>query len=172
MSHTPRVFVDMPLTVGATVDLPDDKAHHLHKVLRLTSGAPVTLFNGDGNEYDARVTHSERKVVTLSIDGCDQPQRESPLTITLAQGIARSDRMDFAIAKAVELGVHSIQPLFTARGKVRLDGARLQKKQAHWQRVAESAAEQSGRLMRPRVEPACRLADYLGSAPDGLKLTL
>src|SRR5699024_10341846 len=100
MSHTPRVFVDMPLAVGTTVDLPDDKAHHLHKVLRLGSGALVTLFNGDGSEYGAHVTHSERKTVTLTIGACDRPQRESPLTITLAQGIARGDRMDFAIAKA------------------------------------------------------------------------
>src|SRR5699024_11664612 len=91
--------------------------------------------------------------------------RAMPLTITLAQGIARSDRMDFAIAKAVELGVHSIQPLFTECGKVRLDGTRLHKKQAHWQRVAESAAEQSGRLMRPSVAPACALPRLLGSAP-------
>lgn len=172
MSHIPRVFVDIPITVGATVELGDDKAHHLHKVLRLGSDAPVTLFNGDGNECGARVAHSERKAVTLSIETCDRPARESQLSITLAQGIARGDRMDFAIAKAVELGVHSIQPLFTERGKVRLDGARLQKKQAHWQRVAESAAEQSGRLMRPQVAPACTLADYLASAPDGLKLTL
>src|SRR5699024_11376634 len=120
--------------------------------LRLDAGAPVTLFNGDGNEYGATVAQSERKAVTLSIETCDRPARESPVTITLAQGIARGDRMDFAIAKAVELGVRRIQPLFTARGRVRLDDTRLQKKQNHWQRVAESAAEQSGRLLRPSVE--------------------
>src|SRR5699024_7116711 len=103
---------------------------------------------------------------------CDRPARESPVTITLAQGIARGDRMDFAIAKAVELGVRRIQPLFTARGRVRLDDTRLQKKQNHWQRVAESAAEQSGRLLRPSVEPACTLTQFLASTADGLRLVL
>src|SRR5699024_5842063 len=110
--------------------------------------------NGDGNEYTATIATATRNAVTVSVDSAATPHRESPLHITLAQGIARGDRMDFAIAKAVELGVNVIQPLFAARGKVRLDGARLHKKQAHWRGVAESAAEQSGRLIRPEVLPA------------------
>ncbi len=175
-AHVPRLLVDAPLSVGSEFALPADKAHHLKSVLRLTAGAPLRLINGDGREYAATITHAQRNDnrndVRVAIERSYTPERESPLTLTLAQGIARGDRMDFAVAKAVELGVSTIQPLFTARGQIKLGGARLQKKQAHWQRVAESAAEQSGRLAWPRVASALALADYLQTAPHGLRLVL
>lgn len=172
MSHIPRILVDLPLAVGEQLALPGDKAHHLNTVLRLGKGAQLRLFNGNGKEHTATITHAARNTVEVAIDDAHAPQRESPVDVTLAQGIVRGDRMDFAIAKAVELGVHEIRPLFSKRGKVRLDDARLHKKQTHWQRVAESAAEQSGRLVRPRVEAACTLAQFLEAPPDGLRLVL
>lgn len=172
MSHVPRIWLDLPLAVDAQLTLPRDKAHHLHTVLRLGDGDELLLFNDDGNEYTATMTTATRNTVTIHIDSVTTPPRESPLHITLVQAIARGDRMDFTIAKAVELGVTAIQPLFCERGKVRLAGARLDKKQAHWQRVAESAAEQSGRLLRPAVLPARTLADWLTTATSGLRLVL
>lgn len=172
MSHIPRILVDGPLSVGERVSLPGDKAHHLNTVLRLGEGARLRLFNGDGSEYAAAVARAARDGVEVAIDAADTPQREPPLRLTLAQAIARGDRMDLAIAKAVELGVDTVQPLFCRRGKVKLAADRLQKKQAHWQRVAESAAEQSGRLVRPRVSPAMDCNQFLDSPPHGLRLML
>lgn len=163
--HIPRVFVDTPLSVGATLALPDAKRHHLATVLRLSAGDELVLFNGDGAEYDATLTIADRKQAIAAIGARHAPPRESPLDVTLVQAVARGDRMDFALAKAVELGVARIQPVFAARGQVRLDGARLAKKQAHWQRVVEAAAEQSGRLMRPALADAIDLADLMETPP-------
>jgi 16S rRNA (uracil1498-N3)-methyltransferase len=167
------VFLDAPLDAGETIALDDAKRHHLGTVLRLGVGAPVTLFNGDGHEYAARVEQADRKRMTLAVDNRHTPERESPLSITLYQAIARGDRMDFALAKAVELGVTAIRPVFTERGKVKLEGARLAKKQAHWQSVVESAAEQSGRLVRPAVAHAMPLSACLDDDDsDRLRLML
>lgn len=172
MSHIPRIFVDLPLAVGEQLTLPRDKAHHLNTVLRLQPGASLHVFNGDGHEYAATLTTATRNDVAITLEQDNTPRRESPLTLTLAQGIARGDRMDFVVAKAVELGVTTIQPLFCARGKVKLSGARLQKKQTHWQRVAESAAEQSGRLICPRVEAAATFKQFLATPTQATRLLL
>lgn len=171
--HIPRVFLDTPLAVDDTITLNDTKRHHLGTVLRLSANAPVTLFNGDGHEYAAHVERADRKRMTLAIEAAHTPERESRLAITLWQAIARGDRMDFALAKAVELGVTAIRPVFTERGKVKLDGGRLEKKQAHWQAKVESAAEQSGRLICPRVAPAVALSQALkATTPDDASLRL
>lgn len=163
--HVPRVFVAQDLAAGDTITLPQDKRHHLTTVLRLAAGDGLILFNGDGAEYAARLTRADRKRAQAHIDARTSPHRESPLAITLLQAVARGDRMDFALAKAVELGVTAIQPVFTARGQVKLDGERLAKKQGHWQRIVESAAEQSGRLICPAVHEATALATQIDNPP-------
>lgn len=172
--HIPRVFVDQPLAVDDIVTLADDKRHHLTTVLRLSDGAELMLFNGDGHEYAATIDQAGRKTLTVAITEQHTPTRESSLEVTLVQAIARGDRMDLALAKAVELGVTRIQPLFSERGQVKLDGERLAKKQDHWQRRVESAAEQSGRLICPAVAPAMNLATLLDTVPgpDTLDLML
>ncbi len=170
--HIPRVFVDSALDVDQTLELAEAKRHHLATVLRLGVDAPVTLFNGDGHEYRARIVQADRKRMTLAVETRHSPERESSLSITLYQAIARGDRMDFALAKAVELGVTAIRPVFTERGKVKLEGERLTKKQAHWQAVVESAAEQSGRLVCPALHTAARLSTCLDSDRDHLRLML
>jgi len=172
MSHVPRLLVDLPLSAGARLTLPRDKAHHINTVLRLGRGTTSRLCNGDGNEYAATITTVARNAVEVSVFEATTPQRESPLSVTLAQGIARGDRMDFVIAKAVELGARVIQPLFCARGQVKLAGVRLDKKQRHWQRVAESAAEQSGRVLWPRVAPAMAFDRFTASATANQRLIL
>ncbi|GAB3670419.1 16S rRNA (uracil(1498)-N(3))-methyltransferase [Salinisphaera aquimarina] len=164
--HTPRVYVDAPLAVGERLELPEAKRHHLATVLRLSADDDLTLFNGDGGEYAARVLEATRKRLVVAVETRHTPTRESALDLTLVQAVARGDRMDFALAKAVELGVRRIRPLFTARGQVRLDGERLAKKQAHWQAVAESAAEQSGRLVCPTVDPAVDMAQLLNEPAE------
>ncbi|MGB7756712.1 MAG: 16S rRNA (uracil(1498)-N(3))-methyltransferase [Salinisphaera sp.] len=170
--HVPRVFVAQDLAEGHTLTLPDDKRHHLATVLRLAPGDAVVLFNGDGAEYISTLVAADRKRAEARIDQRTTPRRESPLEITLLQAVARGDRMDFALGKAVELGVTAIQPVFTARGQVRLDGARLAKKHSHWQRVVESAAEQSGRLVCPTLAEASELSPLIESPPEADRLLM
>jgi 16S rRNA (uracil1498-N3)-methyltransferase len=165
-ARVPRVYLDAPLAIGRSIALDETKRHHLGTVLRLDEGAPVALFNGSGAEYAARVARVTRQKMVLTVKAIAHPKRESPLAVTLVQAVARGDRMDFAIAKAVELGVARIQPVFTARGQVKLAGERLTKKQVHWQSIAESAAEQSGRLIRPSVEAARDLPALLEQPDD------
>lgn len=170
--HVPRVFVTQDLAEGTTIALPEEKRHHLATVLRLSAGDALILFNGDGAEYAATLIAADRKRAEARIDNRTTPRRESPLEITLLQAVARGDRMDFALGKAVELGVTAIQPVFTARGQVKLDGARLDKKHSHWQRVVESAAEQSGRLICPRLAEATELSPLIETPPEADRLLM
>lgn len=170
--HVPRLHVDRTLTIGDAVALGAEQAHHLGAVLRLRSGADLVLFNGHGGEYMARLSTLNRKSAQALVLEHRQPRRESPLAVTLAQAVARGDRMDFAVAKAVELGVAAIQPLFTERGQIKLTGERLDRKHRHWQAVARSAAEQSGREILPVVHAPCRLDDWLADAAGERRLML
>jgi len=169
--HVPRVHVTQPLQAGEDIELPADKGHHLRNVLRARPGDPLVLFDGHGGEWRAVVAAVDKRRVTAHVEAHVETGRESPLRLTLAQGVARGDRMDFAIAKAVELGVTAIQPLFTERGKVRLKGERLTRKSEHWRRVAISAAEQSGRERVPAIAEPQRLDDWLSTTTgDGVVL--
>lgn len=132
-------------------------------MLRLKPGDPVTAFNGHGSEYDAVVASTAGSGIGLEIGVRRDVNRESPLAITLAQGVSSGDRMDYTVQKAVELGVTAIQPLATARSVVRLDAERRKKRVAHWQAVAVAACEQCGRNRVPPVRDVLRLVDWLGS---------
>lgn len=170
--HVPRVFVNTGVAEGVVVHVEGDKAHHLRNVLRVREAAPLILFDGSGGEYRARVEAVERGRLTARVLEHCVVDRESPLDLTLGQGIARGERMDFAIAKAVELGVRAIDPLFTNRGQVKLEGQRLRKKLEHWRRVAASAAEQSGREYVPEVSEPRPLAAWLPGDDGGTRLVL
>ncbi len=171
-AHVPRFYVDAILAQADSIILGKDQSHHLSKVLRAKIGDKVLLFNGDGHEYSATISDISKATVALAIKNSESVTRESPLQLTLAQGIARGDRMDQAIAKAVELGATAVQPLFCARGKVRLVDERARKKHTHWQRIAISAAEQSGRVQAPRVHAPLNLNDFLQQPLLGLGLVL
>ena len=137
----PRFHVAEGLRPGARIDLPDEAAHHALRVLRLGDGDPLTLFDGRGGEYEARIVTATRSGVAVEIGEHRARECESPLSITLVQGLSSSDRMDLIIQKAVELGVAAIQPLLTAKSVVRLSNDRAAAKLVHWQRVAIAACE-------------------------------
>jgi 16S rRNA (uracil1498-N3)-methyltransferase len=143
-------------------------------VLRLGEGAPVVLFNADGYDYAATLTHVGKREVRARIEGRQAVANESPLPLTLAQGVARGEKMDLVVQKATELGVACIVPLLTERSEVRLDPARAEKRLAHWRAVAASACEQSGRARLPAILPAQPLDGWLtGLQADGaLRLAL
>jgi 16S rRNA (uracil1498-N3)-methyltransferase len=140
----PRFYCPQPLTIGATITLPEHVAHHV-QVVRLTAGDHLTLFNGEGGEYTATINTVEKKRVTADIKLFEPREVELPYAITLAQALPEASKMDWIIEKAVELGVHAIQPLASQRCVVRLSAERAVKKMQHWQGVIVAASEQSGR---------------------------
>lgn len=152
-----RIFTDQPLASHTSMILGENTARHLIRVLRMRKGDKVTLFNGQGGEYSAELTQLEKSTVSLKIGDFHNRSIESSLDIALVQAISRGERMDITIQKAVELGVNTIQPLFTARCNVKLSGDRLAKKLIHWQKIAISACEQSGRNQVPVV---CKPQDF------------
>jgi 16S rRNA (uracil1498-N3)-methyltransferase len=170
-TRIPRFHIEASLAPGATLALPPDAAHHASRVLRLHEGDPVALFNGAGGEYAARIVRVSREGVDVEIGAFNPIERESPLAVTLVQGISAGDRMDLTIQKAVELGVSAIQPILAERSVVRLKGERGDSRREHWQRVAASACEQCGRNRVPAVAAALPLERY-GAPNASLKLLL
>lgn len=161
--RTPRIFSTQRLKSGKEVALDEQARRHLSKVLRLRKDDPVILFDGSGCEFEARLIRLD-KGSGIAIPG-ELIRREDPpqLKIHLVIGISRGERMDFAIQKAVELGVWSIQPLFTERTVVRLTGERLASRQSHWEGVVRHACEQSGRSLLPELQTAIAYAQWLNS---------
>lgn len=146
-----RSHVALPLVPGADIALPEDVAGHLGRVLRLQPGDACVLFNGDGHDYDARLLAVGKREARAEILGARPVANESPLRITLLQGIARGEKMDWILQKATELGVARIVPVDSERSEVKLDAARAEKRLAHWREVVVSACEQSGRAVVPEV---------------------
>ena len=168
-----RVHVDLPLAVGARVALPDAAAGHLLRVLRAQVGDPCVLFNGDGHDYDARIVAIGRRDAAVDVLAVRAVDNESPLRITLLQGIARGERMDWILQKATELGVAAVLPVSSERSEVRLDSTRAGKRLAHWRSVVVSACEQSGRARLPQLSPPQSLVAALPELPQAtLRLLL
>jgi 16S rRNA (uracil1498-N3)-methyltransferase len=165
-----RIFCTQVLRSGSDVVLEGQSAHYLGKVLRLPAGASLVLFNGDGHEYAATITAVDKKTCTLQVGAATSPATESQLHTVLGLGISRGERMDYAIQKSTELGVSVIAPLFTEHCEVRLNEERREKRQEHWQQIAISACEQSGRVRVPEVLAPQALAAWVNSKPAELCL--
>ncbi|TDV36990.1 16S rRNA (uracil1498-N3)-methyltransferase [Paraburkholderia caballeronis] len=163
-SSVPRFFVGVPLQSDDVITLPDEVTRHV-QVLRLQAGDAIALFNGDGGEYRAEIVGVERRAATVRIGAFRDVEAEPPYRLTLAQGIAGSDKMDWLIEKAVELGASGFAPLTTARGVVRLSGERAQKRHAHWQRIVQAACEQCGRNRLPDIAPSREIGAWLDALP-------
>lgn len=146
-----RVHVGQPLAIGATVALPEEAVAHLVRVLRLQPGDACTLFNGDGNDYQARLLAVGKRGADVEVVAAHAVDNESPLRIVLLQGIARGEKMDWILQKATELGVVAFLPVESERSEVRLDEARAGKRLAHWRSVVASACGQGGRAHVPAV---------------------
>jgi 16S rRNA (uracil1498-N3)-methyltransferase len=162
--RSPRIFVDGPLAAGQQTGLPAAASQHLLAVLRLRAGAPLVVFDGRGGEHPARLLEADRAGARIEVGEHRAVERESPLTVTLLQGLARGERMDTVVQKATELGVARIVPVAAARSVVQLAEARAGKRVAHWRAVAVAACEQCGRNRVPEITApmdlveACRLA--------------
>lgn len=167
-----RIYLPTALATGSLVPLPEAQSLHVTRVLRLATGAPLLAFNGQGGEYEAVIESAGRNSASLRIGARREVHAESPLSVTLLQGIARGEKMDFILQKSTELGVSRIVPLTLARSTVRLDAATALRKQAHWEGVVISAAEQCGRDRIPAVAAPCELATALAGDDSALRLLL
>lgn len=167
-----RVYLPLPLQTGTTLDLPDEAVRHLVQVLRMTAGETLVVFNGEGGEYEATLVAASRKAARLAIGAHQAISREPSLAITIAQCVSKGDRMDYALQKATELGAAAFVPVLSARGVVKLDGERWEKKVEHWRGVVIGAAEQSGRTRVPTVTTLISLDRYVAQATEELRLIL
>jgi len=159
----PRFYCPAPLPLNGSFDLPPDAAHHASRVLRLRVGDAVQLFDGIGHECHGIIADLSGKRVLVEQITAVAAQRESPLRTVLAQALCSSEKMDWVIQKATELGVTEIQPLDTERSVARLSAERAEKRLQHWQQVAISACEQSGRNVLPIIQPPQDIMAWLRS---------
>ncbi len=148
----PCFYCPQPLAAGATVDLPEAVAHHLH-VVRMQPGASLTLFNGEGGQYRAELAELGKRRASASVLAHEDLEVELPFPVTLAQALPEGSKMDWIIEKAVELGVAAVAPLAAQRSVVRLSGERAEKRHAHWTGVIVAASEQCGRNRLARLAP-------------------
>jgi 16S rRNA (uracil1498-N3)-methyltransferase len=168
-----RLHVDRAMAINDRIALPESAVGHLVRVLRAGIGAGCVLFNGDGHDYDARITAIGKRGVEVEILAARAIDNESPLRITLLQALARGEKMDWILQKATELGVVGVIPVESERSEVKLDGERVGKRVAHWQSIVVAACEQSGRAIVPPVSPPRPLAHALHALPPpGLRLLL
>jgi len=157
----PRFYCPPPLPLGGLFDLPPEAAHHAARVLRLREGNRVVMFDGLGNECHGVIAELGGKRVVVGDIAAGNVNRESPLAVVLAQALSSSEKMDWVIQKATELGVAEIQPLDTERSVARLSAERAAKRLTHWQQVAISACEQCGRNVLPEIHAPLDIMTWL-----------
>jgi 16S rRNA (uracil1498-N3)-methyltransferase len=160
-----RIFVEQKLVSGKGVGLPEQAGLHLTRVLRLDPGTPITLFDGTGGEYEGTLER-DGKSWWARVGAHDPVERESPLSLTLLQGVARGERMDLIIQKATELGVARILPVLLERSVVKLDAKQRARRLEHWRAIAIAACEQCGRNRVPEVPEPQPLSDAIASLPE------
>ena len=161
-----RIFCTAPLSAQSPVVLDGPQAHYLGHVLRVRPGDEITLFDGSGCEFQAKVSSVSRKKVELHTDEPHTTTTESPLKVTLIQALIRGERMDFCVQKCTELGVQKIVPVFTERTVVKLPDDRAAKRVDHWHKIAVAACEQSGRVIVPIIERPLPIQDAVANSLD------
>jgi 16S rRNA (uracil1498-N3)-methyltransferase len=167
----PRFYCPAPLQTGLALSLPPGAARHV-QVLRMQPGDVITLFNGEGGEFEATVIRMGRSDVDVEVGKHNPVEREARRAVHLLAGITANERMDWLVEKATELGVASITPLMAERSVLKLKGERADKKLAHWQGVAAAAAEQCGRNRVPVIHAAVSLNDWIKKASPGQRWVL
>jgi len=168
-----RVHSEVPVGGRVQLDLTGTAANHISRVLRLRAGASLILFDDAGGEYAAIIDAFTRDAVRVTVGDFLPVDRESPLRVTLAQGVSRGERMDVVVQKATELGVKRIVPILAERTVVRLNAGQAANRLRHWRAIAIAACEQCGRNKLPEVAAPMSLQEFLVSDyPEGLRLVL
>lgn len=165
-----RLYVDQDLKIGNKIALLKDKAHYVTNVKRLRIGGLIKLFNNSGKEFDAKLIVCNKKEVLLEIKDSKTIDNESKLKITLGLGVSRNRCMDYAIQKAVELGVSKITPLLTSFSHVEPTEDKKQDKLSHWRNIIISASEQCGRTRLTELDQWQSLQEYVQTNFSGMRL--
>lgn len=172
----PRFFCDtnwpQHASNGVTFQPPKAVSHHMAKVLRVRTGDTVDLFNDQGAEWRCTVIAIDKQPLQVQFEQPIQRQTESPLHTVILQAVSRGDRMDYTVQKATELGMHEFIPVLTQRVGVKLDAKRWAKKVQHWQGVAISACEQSGRQRVPHIHSPVSLSEAMQTVTAEQRLML
>lgn len=168
----PRFYDPQQLTPGTEIPLSDEVVQHVSRALRMRRGDEIILFNGDGFEYRAQLTNVEKRKACAHISAQTDPETESSLQVRIGQTLSRGERMDYAIQKSTETGASQITPLFSERCEVKLPPDRQEKRVKHWQQIAISACEQSGRVTPPEVQLPETLEHWIKTQDAELKLVL
>ncbi len=169
----PRFYQDQPLQTGVSINLSPENFRHAIQVMRLKPDSSIILFNGESGEYQATLTEVGKRSAKAEICSFDSVNRESPLITKLVLALIKPDKMDFAVQKAVELGVNVIQPLNTERSVIQIKANRLEKKMYHWGKVVISACEQSGRTNIPEIlTPINGLQSYLQQPTTAMRIAM
>ncbi|MBN2871448.1 MAG: 16S rRNA (uracil(1498)-N(3))-methyltransferase [Halothiobacillaceae bacterium] len=166
-----RVFVDDELQDGQDIELPAETVNYLRNVLRLKDGQPLELFNGRGRRASGLLSLA-RRGASVRIEASEPSPTESVVPITLLAALAKGEKMELVIQKAVELGVTSIAPVETERSVLELKGARAEKRLSRWRQIMINACEQCGRDTLPEIVPIRALADALATTDAPLRLVL
>ena len=164
--RVPRIFQDVPLDEGCTIELDDRATKHLVQVLRFEIGRELIVFNGLGGEFRAILNAVHKRSTSALLFEKINVSRESKIDIHLAQCVSKGDRFEFAIQKSVELGAQTITPVFSARSQLKLSHERKDKKLKHWKQIALSACEQSGRTCTVMFNEPVTLPDFLSHSLD------
>ena len=167
-----RLHIATRIDPDARLELDADKARYLSRVLRLRVGDRLSVFDGDGAEFLTTITAIGKSSAMLAVEQAIAAKTESPLRVHLVQGVSRGERMDFVVQKATELGVKRITPVLTEFGVVKLDTRRGAKRREHWQKVAASACEQSGRVRLPLIDAPIPLPHWFGEKPSAVDAQL
>ena len=171
--RVPRIYLPVPLWVGASVPLTTTACNHVVRVLHLKTGAALILFNGSGGEFQAVLETVTQYTATAHLHTFVARELESCLPVLLVQGISRGERMDYTLQKAVELGVTAVQPVLTAHSVAKRGEAWLYHRLHHWHGIVAGACEQCGRNRLPALLEPVSLSDWLAAGPrQGLGLVL
>lgn len=163
-----RIYLNQALESQSQVSLDREKSHYLVTVLRLSTGTPLQVFNGQGGCYEAEITEASKNRCSILLGKHLPDDRQSPASIDIGIGLSRPEKVDFILQKCTELGATSFTPVITTHSEFRLKGEKLEKKLSHWEKVIISACEQSQRNRLPLLKPVCRqLGDYLDARPEG-----
>lgn len=168
----PRIYHPEPLITGTQTSLDDEASNHVGRVLRMSKGQKLALFDGSNQVFEAEIIECTKKSVGVQINDSQIDDKESPLDLHLGQVLSRGEKMEFTIQKSVELGVNTITPLISERCGVKLDPTRLDKKHQQWQKIIISACEQCGRNKIPQLMPVMSLEEWCAQVDDSLKLNL
>ncbi len=168
----PRIYTAQALGPEQEIVLEKNASNHLLKVLRMEAGRSLILFNGDGHEYAASIVRIDKKQAVIFTNDCNHRPNNSPMSVEIAIGISKGDRLDWVVQKATELGVNGVYPLYTSRCEIKLDKAREEKKRANWTQIAISACEQCQRNTLPEIHQPMSLNEYLDHCDTECKFVM